>query len=73
MMDKAPHLAGQKQALRWFESLPWPARERVDFSTVRGAQFLEPLFEFSGACAGCGERCTRMPGSRTIRSTGTST
>ncbi|MBL0560466.1 pyruvate:ferredoxin (flavodoxin) oxidoreductase [Aeromonas hydrophila] len=55
MMDKAPHLAGQKQALRWFESLPWPARERVDFSTVRGAQFLEPLFEFSGACAGCGE------------------
>ena len=55
MMDKAPHLAGQKQALRWFESLPWPARERVDFSTVRGTQFLEPLFEFSGACAGCGE------------------
>ncbi|MGL6581880.1 thiamine pyrophosphate-dependent enzyme [Aeromonas caviae] len=27
----------------------------MDFSTVRGAQFLEPLFEFSGACAGCGE------------------
>jgi hypothetical protein len=30
-------------------------RSRVDFGTVRGAQFLEPLFEFSGACAGCGE------------------
>ena len=28
---------------------------RVGFSTVRGVQFLEPLFEFSGACAGCGE------------------
>jgi pyruvate-ferredoxin/flavodoxin oxidoreductase len=27
----------------------------VDFGTVRGTQFLEPLFEFSGACAGCGE------------------
>jgi pyruvate-ferredoxin/flavodoxin oxidoreductase len=27
----------------------------VDFATVRGTQFLEPLFEFSGACAGCGE------------------
>jgi pyruvate-ferredoxin/flavodoxin oxidoreductase len=27
----------------------------VDFSTVRGVQFLPPLFEFSGACAGCGE------------------
>ena len=51
----APIWLVQKQALRWFESLPWPARERVDFSTVRGTQFLEPLFEFSGACAGCGE------------------
>jgi pyruvate-ferredoxin/flavodoxin oxidoreductase len=27
----------------------------VDFGTVRGTQFLEPLFEFSGACTGCGE------------------
>jgi pyruvate-ferredoxin/flavodoxin oxidoreductase len=27
----------------------------VDFETVRGTQFLQPLFEFSGACAGCGE------------------
>ena len=27
----------------------------VDFANVRGVQFLEPLFEFSGACAGCGE------------------
>jgi pyruvate-ferredoxin/flavodoxin oxidoreductase len=30
-------------------------RTHADFGTVRGAQFLEPLFEFSGACAGCGE------------------
>ena len=30
-------------------------RTEVDFSSVRGTQFLEPLFEFSGACAGCGE------------------
>src|SRR6202035_891379 len=27
----------------------------VDFGTVRGTQFLQPLFEFSGASAGCGE------------------
>ena len=38
-----------------FETIPWTDRSRVDFSTVRGTQFLEPLFEFSGACAGCGE------------------
>ncbi len=39
----------------FFESLPWNTRSRVDFGTVRGTQFLQPLFEFSGACAGCGE------------------
>ena len=27
----------------------------VNYSTVHGVQFLEPMFEFSGACAGCGE------------------
>lgn len=39
----------------FFESLPVNDRASVDFSTVRGTQFLEPTFEFSGACAGCGE------------------
>ena len=39
----------------FFETLPMNERARVDFGTVRGAQFLQPLFEFSGACAGCGE------------------
>jgi len=39
----------------FFQSLPINDRRRVDFSTVRGAQFLRPLFEFSGACSGCGE------------------
>ncbi len=36
------------------ESLP-PADVEVNPSTVKGSQFLKPLFEFSGACAGCGE------------------
>ena len=40
--------------LRFFETLPVNDRSRVDFSTAR-VQFLEPLFEFPGACAGCGE------------------
>ncbi|MEM8948689.1 MAG: thiamine pyrophosphate-dependent enzyme, partial [Pseudomonadota bacterium] len=39
----------------FFETLPVNDRSSVSFSTVRGVQFLEPLFEFSGACAGCGE------------------
>nr|WP_184043565.1 pyruvate:ferredoxin (flavodoxin) oxidoreductase [Roseospira visakhapatnamensis] len=39
----------------FFKALPVNDRRRVDYSTVRGAQFLRPLFEFSGACSGCGE------------------
>lgn len=50
-LDREP----EKRAVEYFEKLPYNARERVDFGTVRGTQFLEPLFEFSGACAGCGE------------------
>ncbi len=55
MAAKDPVVAAERENIQFFESLPWNDRSRVDFSTVRGAQFLEPLFEFSGACAGCGE------------------
>jgi pyruvate-ferredoxin/flavodoxin oxidoreductase len=55
LADKADDLEPERAAIRFFETLPVNDRARVDFSTVRGAQFLEPLFEFSGACAGCGE------------------
>ncbi|HED03445.1 MAG TPA: pyruvate:ferredoxin (flavodoxin) oxidoreductase, partial [Candidatus Fraserbacteria bacterium] len=55
MGEKAPILAQERRNLTFFESLPQVDRTRVDFSTVRGVQYLEPLFEFSGACTGCGE------------------
>jgi pyruvate-ferredoxin/flavodoxin oxidoreductase len=55
LVEKAPILERERENERFFESLPWNDRGRVDFGTVRGTQFLEPLFEFSGACAGCGE------------------
>ena len=45
----------ERENIAFFETLPPSDRARVDFGTVRGTQFLEPLFEFSGACAGCGE------------------
>ena len=54
-VDFVPERATQRANVDFFESLPYNMRRRVDFGTVRGAQFLEPLFEFSGACAGCGE------------------
>ena len=50
-----PEITGIREKISFFESLPVNKREVVDFSSVRGTQFLEPLFEFSGACAGCGE------------------
>jgi pyruvate-ferredoxin/flavodoxin oxidoreductase len=52
---REPLLAVERENIAFFESLPTADRSRVDFGTVRGTQFLEPLFEFSGACAGCGE------------------
>ncbi|WP_394275856.1 pyruvate:ferredoxin (flavodoxin) oxidoreductase [Luteococcus sp.] len=45
----------EKENVEFFETIPLNNRSRVDFGTVRGTQFLEPLFEFSGACSGCGE------------------
>ncbi len=50
-----PMRAVERANIAFFETLPSSDRTRVDFGTVRGTQFLEPLFEFSGACAGCGE------------------
>ena len=50
-----PLLPAEREKIAFFESLPANDRSRVDFGTVRGTQFLEPLFEFSGACTGCGE------------------
>jgi pyruvate-ferredoxin/flavodoxin oxidoreductase len=38
----------------FFLDLPNPDRTRIK-TNVKGTQFLEPLFEFSGACPGCGE------------------
>jgi pyruvate-ferredoxin/flavodoxin oxidoreductase len=55
MVWKEGGLAAAREHVAFFDSLPVTPRGRVDFSTVRGTQFLEPLFEFSGACAGCGE------------------
>jgi pyruvate-ferredoxin/flavodoxin oxidoreductase len=55
MKPKAPLMEQEKTNIQFFETLPVNDRARVDFSSIRGAQFLQPLFEFSGACAGCGE------------------
>lgn len=55
MGEKLPILAQERENITFFETLPEVTRTRVNATNVRGVQFLEPLFEFSGACAGCGE------------------
>ncbi len=39
----------------FFNEIPDFPREEANLKTVKGSQLLRPLFEFSGACAGCGE------------------
>ncbi|HUL41650.1 MAG TPA: pyruvate:ferredoxin (flavodoxin) oxidoreductase [Burkholderiales bacterium] len=55
MRDKAPLVESERANIGFFENLVVNDRARVDFANVRGVQFLEPLFQFSGACGGCGE------------------
>ncbi len=47
----------EMEAIKWdyFLSLPEVDRTAISLKTVKNSQLLEPLFEFSGACAGCGE------------------
>src|SRR5688572_22970630 len=55
MHPLAPTLrASERDNFRYFLDLPDPDRSKVRVD-VKGSQFFKPLFEFSGACAGCGE------------------
>ncbi|MDP8241458.1 MAG: pyruvate:ferredoxin (flavodoxin) oxidoreductase, partial [Candidatus Celaenobacter antarcticus] len=46
---------GESDMVEFFEGLPDNVLDGVKRETVKGSQFLMPYFEFSGACAGCGE------------------
>jgi len=47
----------EAEAANWdfFLSLPEIDRTAISVNTIKNSQLLEPLFEFSGACSGCGE------------------
>jgi len=55
MHFKLDHIEEERANYEFFKSIPPVDREKVKVATVKGSQMLEPLFEFSGACAGCGE------------------
>jgi pyruvate-ferredoxin/flavodoxin oxidoreductase len=52
---KVEREAGETTNAEFFDALPDDVVDGVSINTVKGMQFKKPLFEFSGACAGCGE------------------
>jgi pyruvate-ferredoxin/flavodoxin oxidoreductase len=55
MLPKVDHFEVEKARYAFLESIPDLDRARGDTSTIKGSQLILPLFEFSGACGGCGE------------------
>jgi len=55
MVPLLPVLDVEKENYEFFLNLPDPPRDRIHSIEVKSSQFLLPLFEYSGACAGCGE------------------
>jgi pyruvate-ferredoxin/flavodoxin oxidoreductase len=55
MVPKEPHMERERANFDFFLTIPDTPRDEVRLDTVKGSQMIEPLFEFSGACAGCGE------------------
>lgn len=45
----------ERENYDFFLRVPDPPRDRLKLADVKGSQFLLPLFEYSGACNGCGE------------------
>jgi pyruvate-ferredoxin/flavodoxin oxidoreductase len=75
MMPQAPLREVERDNWAFFLALPDPDRGRVRLE-VKESQFLAPLFEFSGACAGCGETpylklLTQLFGDRTLMANAT--
>ncbi|MBD2344857.1 pyruvate:ferredoxin (flavodoxin) oxidoreductase [Anabaena subtropica] len=55
MAQQLPLREQERENWDFFLSLPNPDRRQLKVNQIRQQQLQEPLFEFSGACAGCGE------------------
>jgi pyruvate-ferredoxin/flavodoxin oxidoreductase len=55
MAPQAPLREPERENWDFFLSLPEVDRSKLSHGQVKDLQLLQPLFEFSGACAGCGE------------------
>jgi pyruvate-ferredoxin/flavodoxin oxidoreductase len=71
MSPQLPLREQERENWDFFLSLPNPDRRKLKLNQIRQQQLQEPLFEFSGACAGCGETpylklLTQLFGDRTL-------
>jgi pyruvate-ferredoxin/flavodoxin oxidoreductase len=55
MASQPPIRETERANYDFFLALPEVDRRTVKVETIKGSQFLQPLFEYSGACSGCGE------------------
>ena len=55
MASQPPIREREKINWEYFLTLPEVDRTKISIKAVKNSQLLQPLFEFSGACAGCGE------------------
>jgi pyruvate-ferredoxin/flavodoxin oxidoreductase len=55
MMPQPPIREQERLNYDFFLNLPEVDRRTAKVDQVKGSQFLQPLFEYSGACSGCGE------------------
>ena len=71
MRPQAPLRAAERENWTFFQKVPDLDRRRIKVTQLRQQQVMRPLFEFSGACAGCGETpylklLTQLFGDRTL-------
>ena len=55
MEYRLDHAETEDNNLKFFDTLPYKSRTQVEKASIKGSQLIQPLFEFSGSCAGCGE------------------
>jgi pyruvate-ferredoxin/flavodoxin oxidoreductase len=55
MVPQSPIRVQERENFQFFLDLPEYDRRLVQLSSIKSNQLLQPLFEFSGACSGCGE------------------
>lgn len=55
MAPQIPIRENERENFDFFLNIPEFDRSKLNLTSVKDSQFLEPLFEFSGACSGCGE------------------